>query len=340
MAFTDPSTSVWHRASLLNELVDAINNRYLVPAMSRTGNLADQVVATTTIVQRGSFWTELQGYIEYIINASGFTPWVKSYSAGSPLSGPGYYDDKATVDRYTGLSDVLGTLGKTGSEYQDGEGGYSWRRKTISGWGTADNLHYGDVVSNYLVEDMQAVLEALIWTQGSSSTLYVSWELDWPTTDGYGQGFNADRVTALNLAIADYATGVNDVLLTTPGGLMKWDGNLHGEAAKVRAKAWVDDVREDGYQKDLYFFGYVTRHGTEWSDQGEGVTEDTMHVFETLADITNGNNGANSFKTTGHFGAADWANSPTDMPSGVNIRGWDCDDSPVIIDWRDGLTYY
>lgn len=133
MGFTDPSTSVWHKADLLNEIVDAINNRYLVPGMSRTGDAEAQVVANTTIVQRASFWYGLQNIVEWIINADP-RPWVKSYDAGSPLSTPTYYDGRATVDRYLNLSDVLESLDKTGSEYQDGAGGYSWRRRTIDGW--------------------------------------------------------------------------------------------------------------------------------------------------------------------------------------------------------------
>ncbi|GAG17488.1 unnamed protein product, partial [marine sediment metagenome] len=225
MAFTDPSTSVWHRASLLNELVDAINRRYEAASWSNEAPIVAQVVPNTTIVQRATFWRDMQEKISgQIINATGFAPWVQSYDAGSPLSTPTYYDGRSTVDRYANLSDVLQSLGKTGSEYQGGEGGYSWRRRTTEGWETAGLLAYGDVVSNYLVEDLQAVLKALIWTQGSASAWYVSWEHDWPTCDGYGQGFDANPMTALNLAIADYTTGRDHSYTPKPCGLMNWDG--------------------------------------------------------------------------------------------------------------------
>lgn len=207
--------------------------------------------------------------------------------------------------------------------------------------GVAGNLGFGDVISNYLVEDLQAVLEALIWTTGSSGDDFMYWDYNWPLGGAYGQGFDADMDTALNLAIAAYTTGVGCPFgPSTPMGAMDWDGNLRGRAGKKRAKGIHDYIREDGYVKDIYFFAAVIRSGDEWSDQGEGVTENTMHLFETMADVTNGNNGANSFKTTGYFGGIDWANSPTDKPSGVNGRGWCCGDSPVVIDWRDGFDYY
>jgi hypothetical protein len=343
MAFTNPDNSVWCRASLINEVIDGINDRAVFSGS--TGQawypLAN-AVANVTHVQRASYWNVLQGACVDLIEDGN---WVVAHAEGA-LKGTDPDDafdgtsPNTTIDTYSVIADVSAAMGVT-----------LWRRRDDdTAWDAEGQTQVGSVLSNYVIEDLQTFLKALIWTKHT-----ISWT-DAPggTGEGGNDIGNATKDGAMTAAIADYGSFGPDASDPTydqyPHGIVGYalDGAVYdGWASRRKRKGQITLVT--GSQCDIYWFGYPMRpsgNDDEWSDQDSGaasLTENTWKRWETEADVTPG---ASPRDSSTEFGDYDFANSPTDKPGTTNEsqrRGWQCRDSGedcAVIDWRDSITYH
>lgn len=341
MAFSNPATSPWQRASILNEIITAIDKR----SQAEGSGAAGTAVNAGDIIQRGSFWRGLQTLIKDLT----FDEWVIAHNAGSPLLDgdgdhtPGHYDNKAAIDCYANVGTVLEAMGKTGAEYQ-WNGSYYFRRRTNNtAWAPAGTFQDGDVISGYLLEDMQTVLKALIWHARTGT-----WIASETEDEGYGFGQDADtRAAAIAAAQADWAPGTDcGGTLGDPGARFStlWTGSEWRCAlARTREKGTASGILDDT-TKDLYWLTYIKRGSAdvwEYDAQGDSVYDRKFLWWSTQADQASGNGGANTYISPDFLGDDNFATSPPNAPAADSGNaGWEAALIALVIDWRDWFTYY
>lgn len=336
MAFSGAYSISWQYEKLLKELIDALNERRVTTGEDSFPALVTNPPASRTNIQAG-FWQALQGAVSTLAVAG----WAQVHEAGV-LQSVDWVIGKAAMPVYTTVSEIFEAMGCTSEHYQDGSGGYNFRRLTwtASGgyvWQPAGAVQDYDVINNHLIEDMQIVLKALrVRAHGYPN---YSWKIAGTlgTDYDYGLGEGIDAAAA----IADYAYqdgSVNGFPLARVG-----TGPLQYEARRSASRPQIGTTYpiEETYEKNVHFFTIplVPYDGT-WSDQGDGWDMEAVNLLSSLIGVTIGNAGTGIFEGD-LIGADNIATAPPDAPvSPKTARGWEMSgDTWGLVDYGAVFQY-
>jgi len=174
--------SDFHGYSLteMNKFVSALSERRLA-----LGQAALSLLTATDSVPGASVINEWQTWIE--TNCTSFV--VSHDTDGNPLSA-GAYDGEASLPFYTDIADVFDHTGLAHSDWR------RMRNRALFGYGKATS---DDGRAIQLFQDLQAVLNVLVWTYYSTGFTSV----DRLYYEG-SSSFNPDAATAIAGAVADF----------------------------------------------------------------------------------------------------------------------------------------
>ncbi len=150
----------WSALANVNDFIGAVRERQLALVQSQDSlkNVGDDV-------QAASLWSGLQQWIE-----DNYTAFVVSHDAGVKRATT-YYDDKDHSTYGPGFPDPLSFLfGCAGLSTVD------WRRYTThpddAGSDLGGQMQAGDIIGPWVFEDLQKVLNVLIWTLSHCQYIY------------------------------------------------------------------------------------------------------------------------------------------------------------------------
>ena len=312
---TNWANADWSAAAILNEFINAINER----ASAAGGGVSSAAaVAVGDDVQRVEFFRNLQTWIESYLGA-----FVVSHVAGVPRSS-GCFDNTASIDSYANLAAVFSAAGL---EYSN------WRRYTThpdEGGGVAyGQMQAGDIIGPWIFEDLQKCLNVLVWTKiGCDITGGDSYE---------GRGSDTDWATAKAIAEAAWArTGDGNWPHTystawTFGS--KYYAVLSRRTGHFSASVW------NGVNRSADFYIKATKP-TVFDAYGDDVIEDKWSFW--LADEPA--NEETTIVSSSQFGDASvMPNNPwCDKPPPENTRGWDSSGGMwMVLRWNvaGGFSY-
>lgn len=308
--------------ALLNEFESAVNERQ----RALDGNLAfDPLTAQGATVDHAR-WEAMQQWVE-----DNLTSFIVSHDAGTKRSA-GYYDNKATIDYYANLAAVFSAAGL---------GTATWRAYTThptdAGADQARQVDTADIMGHWNPEDLQKVLNVLVWTGERSSSI----------VDGdhnYSVGWNADWPTAKGICEAAWPTATTGTVLiegTTAGSL--WEGPLY------KAEAGHADVQHaavvGNYSKskvEYYLIPIANYRVFDGQGDWAGEDEDKYNLMETLTN--NDGDGAPATATMTFTKLFDhtvfppnWCAQPN---GGDTAKGYETGEGFVVL-WNvtDGFDY-
>lgn len=242
---TNWANADWSDAAILNEFVDAVNERadavgYGIPPVPVV-NIGDDVQAV-------AFFLQFQQWIE-----SDLTKFVVSHDAEVKRSA-GYYDGRTTIDTWPNLTAILGT---------------GWRRYTVhpdqAGGVAYGQMQRGDIIGPWIFEDIQKVLNKLIWTLELCS--WRSKEENNQKSSNSGGWFGPDGAAAWRdcKAASEAAWGVlasNDLY---PGEMT--DGQYYAAGSPPLAYYYAHQTKRYAYghltnptltlNKEVEFYGFL-----------------------------------------------------------------------------------
>jgi len=317
----DWTNADWAATGVVNSFVNAVRERHKAlyngaepPGIS--------TVAAGDDVQAASLWRALQQWVE-----DHYDQFVVSHTGGTAKS-PGCYNGEADIPTYGSLDDVFSAAGLSTT---------AWRAYTThpDDGGTSHNrkIQAGDIIGPWLFEDLQAVLNVLVWTTPSAS-----WDNKGEMNERSGFGQDSDYNTALVEAQQGFDASIyNGGACPTAGGsetyqwgqwyinLFRWYSYIKTEPHNAVARA-----------VDFYASAHAYPGGV-WDRQGDwpaDYTPGTLYYVGSVGPSTD------TTVYSAPVGDASAGNYPN-RGSGVTA-GYECDDPPVVVvRWNvtDGFEY-
>ena len=255
----------WALLANVNDFVNAIQERH-----KALGNGTAHVTITTRVagddVQLASWWNAMQAWVEGVLDR-----FAVCADAGA-MRAAGHYDGAATVDAYADLVALFSAAGLATTD---------WRRYTThpdeGGADLGGKIVAGDIIGPWLFEDLQAVLNVMVWTKHGCSWVDGGVE---NRNSGTGGG-EATWAAAVAAAEADYAGLGNKVFDIRTAPFSKTYGNcvagpLYGATCdKTQAYNQISDSIWTGLARDVDWYVRAqtpTDGGYSWTFHAQGQT--------------------------------------------------------------------
>lgn len=328
---TNWANADWSDVDILNEFVDAINERD--SARGGAGNLAStisagddaQAVGNSPVFENMRAW---QVAIESMYN----TYFIVSHDAGTPR-GAGYWDNKAAILKYASLTELFSAAGLSPQT--------GWRRYTThpdeTGSVAYGQIVAGDIIGPWIFEDLQKVLNVLVHTDSVDSASLINGD-----TYSTGTGDDFDWETAKTEAEGNWARS-GDVDEFYAHSRAEWIGSpsfiyqvrMDRSSGEVQLTGVWNDVTRD---VDWYFRGakYVT-----WDAQGDDVIEDKYSLWLTDAPATNSTTVVSSTEIGDASVMPDWCAQPNGGATGLGYAQSGANDHARVFRWNvtNGFVY-
>lgn len=252
----------WAAVANINDFQKATNERKDAIQVGA----ADALKVPGDDVQEAAFWNAMQTWIE-----TNYGSFVVSHDAGVARAAD-YYDNRATIDAYGNLAAVFSAAGL---------GTTDWRRYTThpddAGADLGGKIVAGDIIGPWLFEDLQLVLNVLIWTAGSS----MAW------TDKiryYGEDDN-EITWAAAKAGAEAVWAVSALAQTRPEAYSYGNLNIGGVfTARLYRGALYLKIGANigtGCSRAIDWHAYAEKWHDVWDANGDGLIENSWAKWLT-----------------------------------------------------------
>lgn len=258
----------WHSAALLNEFVDAVNERGVacgVGPLISVVNVGDDVQSATGVI------FQCQQTIEGI-----YSQFIQSHDAGVKRALTYWNGGTTRPDsaHYASLSALFAAAGLSSTSWR------RYREAPASEGGTPEApgvLTIGDIIGPWLFEDLQKVLNALIW-MSLSEDVYEE--------DGYNSGTGAGATWAAAKAAAEVmwnsgtGAGVGSTAEARSHG-SEWAGTYTAMMQRAIQKAHAPDITTAMVRRVAWYIGVAKYDGYVWDANGDAVLEDQLSNWLT-----------------------------------------------------------
>jgi len=333
----------WAAVTNVQDFQKAVNERHA--AITRTTTVSLKNAGDD--VQAHQWIEDLQTWVE-----ARYGYFVRSHDAGVERSA-GYYDDGTTDpadDVYSSLADLFSRAGlETATwrayETHPDDGGADQSRK----------IQGADIIGPWLFEDLQAVLNALIWTSPThlfnansannreleSCTLQTSEAAAKSAVEGNWNGTPDEEQGGDPYAYAAIERWADDE------GSEQWLAQID----RLSQYGWLE-VLYDGVKRDIDWYiktqqhqyvsgGNRTLQSREWwADPETDVLEGKWSLWSQ--DAGTQTESQYSTEKAGAFGTRPaWPASSPDAENEYSVRGWETVDGAAVVRWNvtDGFAY-
>lgn len=320
----------WSAVANINDFEDAIAERVTVklgPGLpARPFSVGDDVQAAVYLFKT---WQER---VELCFGPAAL--WARSHDNGI-IRSVDYYDNAASIDTCGSLAEGFAATDLANT---------NWRRYTThpddGGSDLGGQCQVGDIIGPWLFEDIQKVLNILVWTVRLTDWVLADCEL----YDGTGD--DASWAAAKAAAAADWDGPAS--CGACPVSPRAWSNGLLNAGVytaaigRMRSPAQTQDSISTLFARDIRWHAYCTKNGYgTWNDHGDLVAENGWECWS----VDSPSEAAAEPTSLARMGSTDLITAwPAQPNGGATSTGWAAqnDDNRCLILWdvTNGFTYH